>query len=90
MPGNKSKSPAKITREGRFGSLKSRQRLRMLSVKVPGGNTKIQFKKKKPAKAKCAGCAKFLSGVPRELPTKMKKMAKTKKRPERPLVRRAA
>ena len=84
MPGNKSKTPAKITREGRYGSQKSRQGLRMLSVKVPGGSTKIHFKKKKPSKAKCGSCGCQLSGVPRELPTKMKNMAKTKKRPERP------
>jgi large subunit ribosomal protein L34e len=84
MVGQKSKTKPKIEREGRYGRYKSRQAHRMISVKVPGGRTVIQFKKKKPSKAKCAGCGKVLSGVPRERPHKMKKMTKSKKKPERP------
>ena len=74
----------KIVREGRHNRFKSRQALRMISVKVPGGRTVIQFKKKKHKIAKCGSCGAKLSGIPRERPYKMKKMAKTKKRPERP------
>lgn len=84
MVGQKSKTKQKIEREGRFGRFKSRQAYRMVFVKVPGGRTVIHFKKKKPAKAKCAECGAVLKGVPRERPHKMKNMAKTKKRPERP------
>ena len=84
MVGQKAKTKTKIEREGRYGRYKSRQAHRMLSVKVPGGRTVIHFKKKKPSKAKCASCGKVLSGVPRERPHKMRKMSKTKKRPERP------
>jgi len=84
MPGNKSKTKTKIANEGRYGSLKSRRGLRMLYVKVPGGNTNIQFKKTKPSKAKCGKCSKVLAGVPHHLPSKIKKIPKTSRRPERP------
>ena len=78
------KKAIKVQREGRYGRLKSRKGKRMIFVKVPGGRTVVHFKKKKPGKAKCGSCGKILAGVPRERPHKMKKMAKTKKRPERP------
>ena len=64
------------------GRKKSRT-FRRVKVKTPGGNTKVQYKRRKPSKAKCAECKKVLAGVPRELPLKMKNMPKTKKRPER-------
>lgn len=53
-------------------------------VKAPGGRVVSKFVKRKPSKAKCALCDVKLSGVPRELPIKMKSMPKTHKRPERP------
>ena len=84
MVGQKAKTKPKIEREGRFGRFKSRQAHRMVSVKVPGGRTVIQFKKKKPSKAKCAKCGALLKGVPRERPHKMQNMDKSKKKPERP------
>ena len=58
--------------------------LRRVSVKTPGGDTKLTYRKRKPSKASCAECEKPLAGVPRERPHKMTNMAKTKKRPERP------
>ena len=63
--------------------LRSRS-LRRLYRRVPGGRTNIHYKRKKPKSAKCANCGAVLKGVPRELPYKMRGMAKTKKRPERP------
>lgn len=57
---------------------------RRVKVKTPGGVTKVIYKKKKPAKAQCANCGEILKGVPRERSYKIRKMAKTKKRPERP------
>ena len=57
--------------------------LRKVKVKTPGGNTVTHYRKRKPSKAKCAGCGQVLKGVPRERPYKMQNMAKTKKRPER-------
>ena len=58
--------------------------LRRVSRRTPGSRTVLQFRKRKPSKAKCSKCGKILSGVPRERPYKMKRLAKTKKRPERP------
>ncbi len=57
---------------------------RKIKVKTPGGKTVTHYKKRKPSKAVCAMCKKPLSGVPRERPSKMQNMAKSKKRPERP------
>lgn len=65
------------------GRLKSRT-FRRVFVKTPGAKTVLHYERRKPSKAHCAKCKKVLSGVPRELPHKMKTMAKTKKRPERP------
>ncbi|MBW3001743.1 50S ribosomal protein L34e [Candidatus Woesearchaeota archaeon] len=64
------------------GRKKSRT-FRRVKVKTPGGNTKVQYKRRKPSKAKCAGCGAVLAGVARALPRKMQNMPKTKKRPTR-------
>ena len=58
--------------------------LRKVFRKAPGGKTKVHYRKRKPARAKCASCRKHLAGVPRERPYKMQNMPKTAKRPERP------
>jgi len=58
--------------------------LRRIFKKLPGGKINIHYKKRKPGKARCSDCSKPLIGVPRELPSKMQNLAKTKKRPERP------
>ena len=65
------------------GKHKSRT-FRRVFVKTPGAKTVLHYKRRKPNKAHCAKCKKVLPGVPRELPYKMRNMAKTKKRPERP------
>ena len=65
------------------GKYKSRT-FRRGFVKVPGSKTKLHYKRRKPSKAKCANCGTVLKGVPRELPYKMRNLAKTKKRPQRP------
>jgi large subunit ribosomal protein L34e len=59
-------------------------RLRKVFVKAPGGRTKLHYRQRKPSKAICASCKKQLSGVPRELPAKMRNLPKSAKRPERP------
>jgi len=63
--------------------LRSRS-LRKVFRKVPGGRTSIHFKRKNPKAAKCGNCGAVLKGIPRVLPFKMRTLAKTKKRPERP------
>ena len=57
---------------------------RRIYTKTPGGKTRVMYKKRKPAKAKCAVCKAILAGVPRDRPYKIKKLSKTQKRPERP------
>ncbi len=58
--------------------------LRRIMVKVPGGTTKLVYKRRKPDKPICSVCGDVLKGVLREIPSKMKNIAKTKKRPQRP------
>ena len=77
------KKAIKVQREGRYGRLKSRQSLRQIFVKTPGGKTVVHYKRKKPSKAHCAECGAVLSGVAREIPSKIKNISKTAKRPQR-------
>ena len=63
--------------------LRSRSR-RKLFRKVPGGRVSIHYNKRNPKAAKCGNCGALSKGVPRELPFRMRSMAKTRKRPERP------
>ena len=53
-------------------------------VKTPSSQVKIVVKRKKPGKAICASCGKPLHGVPRDVPSRIRKLAKTERRPERP------
>lgn len=57
---------------------------RRVHVKMPGGTTRMHYRKRKPASATCGTCGAELHGVPRERPYLMRTMPKTKKRPERP------
>jgi len=59
-------------------------RLRKVSVRTPGSRVSVHYRERKPSKAVCGSCKKQLAGVPRELPSMMKNMPKTAKRPERP------
>ena len=59
-------------------------RFRRIIRKIPGGALVIHYKKKKPGQARCASCGKPLSGVKRNIPSKIRKLAKSKKKPNRP------
>ena len=63
--------------------LKSRTFRRVKKV-TPGNRNVTHFVKRKPGKAVCAVYGTPLSGVPHEIPTKLKNMPKSSKRPERP------
>lgn len=67
------------------GMHKSRT-LRRVFVKttLKKGHENIHYRRRKPARARCAHCHKQLAGVPRELPLRMKNLPASKKRPERP------
>ena len=58
--------------------------LRRLQVKVPGGRTALHYKEINPGEAKCGNCGALLKGVARGRNFKVRKLSKTKKRPERP------
>ena len=65
------------------GRHKSRS-MRRVRITTPGNRRVTHYKKRKPRGARCAECGAMLKGTPRERPYKMRKLAKTKKRPERP------
>ena len=52
--------------------------------RTPTGKVKIVVERKKPKIAKCAICGSPLHGVPREIPSRMRKLPLSKKRPNRP------
>jgi len=58
--------------------------LRKIFVKTPGGRTTVHYKYRKPKAARCGKCGAVLKGVAREMPYKMKKLGKSKKRSTRP------
>ncbi|HDN83335.1 MAG TPA: 50S ribosomal protein L34e [Candidatus Altiarchaeales archaeon] len=65
-----------------------RPQLRSRSVKkvkcrTPGGRIVIHYRKEKPSKHVCGRCGRLLSGVPNDIPSKVRKLSKTEKRPSR-------
>ena len=63
--------------------LRSRSKRRVKRV-TPGGRVAVHHVDRKPAKARCGGCGMDLKGVPREKPSKLGSIPKTRRRPERP------
>ena len=57
---------------------------RKKKVKTPSGKIVVRIVRRKPKIAKCAVCGKPLHGVPREIPSRLRKLAKSEKRPNRP------
>ncbi len=57
--------------------------LRKIPVKTPGGSTVTHYEKRKPRIARCALCGKPLGGVPRLRTPRLRRLSRTKKRPER-------
>lgn len=55
---------------------------RRIKKKLAGRLT-THYKKRKPKAAHCADCKKVLHGVPRDIPSKIRKLSKTQRRPER-------
>jgi large subunit ribosomal protein L34e len=64
-------------------SLRGRN-LKRRKVKTPGKRLVIHYKEKKHGIPICAICKKPLHGVPHLKSTDMRKLPKTKRRPERP------
>ena len=53
-------------------------------VRTPGNRLVTHYSRGKPSAAKCAKCGKPLHGVPRLRPSGVRKLPKSKRRPERP------
>jgi large subunit ribosomal protein L34e len=53
-------------------------------VRTPGNRLVTHYKMEKPKVAKCNFCKKPLHGVPRVNPSRMRKLPKSSRRPERP------
>ena len=66
--------------QGRFKS----GTFRKVDKVTPGGKSVTHFERRKPSKAVCASCGSPLSGVPRDIPSKIMNMPKSSRRPERP------
>lgn len=64
-------------------SLRSRS-LRKMRVKLPGGAWITHYFKRNPSPAYCAECGKPLHGTARLRSIRMKRIPKSRKRPERP------
>lgn len=56
---------------------------RKVFVKTPGGRTIVHYRKRKPARAQCAQCQRYLAGVAHGIPSHVRKIPKTSRRPER-------
>ncbi len=52
--------------------------------RAPGGRKILHYKKKKPSKHVCAGCGRTLHGVPRGRPYEIRRLSKSRRRPNRP------
>jgi len=57
---------------------------RRVFVRTPGSKTTLHYRRKLNAKPKCGECGQILPGVARGNKTEIKKLPKTKRRPDRP------
>ncbi|MEM4717880.1 MAG: 50S ribosomal protein L34e [Desulfurococcaceae archaeon] len=57
---------------------------RRIVRRIPSGEVVVKYEKRKPGRAKCAICGADLNGVPILRPSKLVKLAKSEKRPQRP------
>jgi len=58
--------------------------LRRIKTKLPGGRLTIHYKRRRPSHAVDPYTKEKLHGVPNLIPSKLKKLPKTKRRPNRP------
>lgn len=56
---------------------RSRKRVK---IKTPGGRLITHYKREKAKPAKCSKCGKPLSGIPREIPSEIRKLNRTRRR----------
>ncbi len=61
-----------------------RLKKRAIRVRTPGGRVVVQYRHKVHSKARCALCGRPLTGTPTGPKFKMRKLAKSERRPNRP------
>ena len=64
-------------------ALRSRSLARVY-VRLPSSRTTIHYRKRKPSRARCAVCKRELNGVPALRPINLRRLPKSRRRPERP------
>ena len=55
-----------------------------IKVRTPGGKVKIVKRREKVGPARCAECGTPLHGIPRLVPSKMRKLPKSRRKVNRP------
>ncbi|MBS3152324.1 50S ribosomal protein L34e [Candidatus Woesearchaeota archaeon] len=60
------------------------RRFRRSNVRTPGGSLVVHYDRRKPGRPQCSDCGEYLKGVVRGIPSIVRKLSKTQKRPERP------
>lgn len=65
------------------GKYKSRT-LRRVFRKAPSTRVVLHYKKRKPRAPVCGSCGAVLKGVARQIPSKLRNMPKSMRRPTRP------
>lgn len=63
-------------------ALRTRSRKRV-SKALPGGRTSMQFNREIPVKTRCSVCGNLLAGIPRLVPSKARKLNRTRRRVSR-------
>jgi len=64
-------------------SLRTRSRKRR-TFRLPGGCSKTDYKREKIAPQRCARCGKALSGIPRLVPSEIRKLPASQRKIGRP------
>ncbi|MFH1209588.1 MAG: 50S ribosomal protein L34e [archaeon] len=62
---------------------KRSRKLRRVFVRTPKGISKMVYKRRNPSKVLCSICRKPLHGIKRLIPSKLRKLTKSRRRPER-------
>ena len=57
---------------------------RRVFVRVPGGDAKLRYRRRKNGKPQCADCGGILAGVPQGTKAIIQALPKNQRRPERP------
>lgn len=63
-------------------SKRTRSRKRQ-ALRLPGGRFETRYKREKPSVPRCSRCGRGLSGIPRSIPSELRKLPASQRRIER-------